>query len=242
MLTVQDASLTSTIIEGILYAGSSLVMFVMTLQSLAYMKAMAGMNRLMLAATFLLFVLSTLHMVADIIYIHRGFITFGGSDLFFADANEETFKNSVYELETLLADAILIYRCYIIWRSWRIIILPCILWISFAACATATVWFISQPMANGANVFSIQVGGWVISFYSTAFVTNIVSTGLLAYKIWTVNNGVHRVQASNISFAQTYYTGGNLKSLLIFIIECGALYSCALLTMLASYLSKSSAI
>jgi hypothetical protein len=236
MLTVKDATLTSTMIEGILY-GFSVLMFIMTLKSLTYMRTV---NRLMLVVTFLLFILSTLHIIADIIHVHRGFLVFSGSDIFFADAKEETFKNAVYELETLLADAILIYRCYIVWRSWWIIVLPCTLWVSVAVCGTATVWLISQPVANGANIFLIQVGRWVISFYSTAFVTNFISTGLLAYKIWSVNSGVYKTRASNTSSSQTYYKSGNLKPLLVFIIECGALYSCALLTMLATYLTKSS--
>ncbi|PPQ72731.1 hypothetical protein CVT25_012358 [Psilocybe cyanescens] len=172
MLTVKEASLTSTLVEGILY-GFSALMFVITLWFLIRIRTGSGTNRLMLSATLLLFILSTLHITADILYLHRGFIDFGGADIFFAEAKEETFKNSVYELETLLADAILIYRCYIVWQSWWIILVPCILWISVAA----TVWLISQPVADGANIFLIEVGRWVISFYSTAFVTNFVATG-----------------------------------------------------------------
>jgi len=117
------------------------------------------------------------------------------------------------------------------------------------ATGTHTVWSISQlPSVNVDRVFEYETGQWVISFYSTAIATNIIATGydissvancidftgpcylgILAFKLWLI----HR-RSSGIRT-----TKSRAYPIPILIMECGALYSMSLVTMLATYLTAS---
>ena len=52
-------------------------------------------------------------MVVDANHVWQGFISSGGADQFFDDVSKNTLKNAIYELETLVGDAILVssVRC-----------------------------------------------------------------------------------------------------------------------------------
>jgi len=112
------------------------------------------------------------------------------------------------------------------------------------ATGTHTVWSISQlPSVNADCVFEYETGQWVISFYSTAIATNIIATsydistvaswicylGILAFKLWLI----HRCSSGIRTTKSRAYP------ILILIMECGALYSMSLVTMLATYLAAS---
>lgn len=95
-------------------------------------------------------------MAVDIQRLVVGFITKadifpGGPTGFFVDVTQRTFiiKNAVYVLQTLLGDGVVvgpcgvrfpqahgalkqIYRCYVAWQRFGVIILPTVLW-----CATS---------------------------------------------------------------------------------------------------------
>ncbi|PFH49415.1 hypothetical protein AMATHDRAFT_4931 [Amanita thiersii Skay4041] len=238
-ISVRSATLISVIIEGALY-GFSAFMFFLTIWALLYKRSTKELNHIMFAAACVLFILSTLHLVADGIHAYDGFIRLNGSQAYFLDGTTQTFKNSVYELETLFADAVLIYRCYVVWQKLWVVVIPSILWIGTAIAASHTVWSISQPIVQGETIYLLEVGRWVLSFYSLALVTNIIATGLLAYKIWVVNRAAFR-----ISFDLTTREGArqrrksSLHSLLLVILECGALYSLSLIVMITVYTTKS---
>lgn len=79
-------------------------------------------------------------MVVVIIRTEDGLVKYrdtfpGGPVAFFADVSQETFvvKCAIYVLQTLLGDGVMIYRCYVVWKSVRIIILPCVMWCGVAS-------------------------------------------------------------------------------------------------------------
>ncbi|KAF8637285.1 hypothetical protein AX17_002924 [Amanita inopinata Kibby_2008] len=239
MISVKSANLVSVIIEGTLY-GFSALMFFMTIWALVYKRTAKQLNYLMFGIACVLFTLSTLHIIADARHVYRGFIVANGTDTYFLNGRENTFKNSVYELETLVADAVLIYRCYIVWQNLWVLIVPVLLWIGTAIAATHTVWSISQPIVQGDTIFLLEVGRWALSFYALALATNVIATGLLAYKIWHVNRAVARIRSSSTATTHSYSDGNSsLQSLLLLILECGALYSFTLIVMISVYTAKS---
>jgi hypothetical protein len=101
-------------------------------------------------------------VVVDIIRLEDGLVKYRdtfpkGPAAFFADVTQETYvaKNAIYILQTLLADGVVvgsnfvcqleillaywnvisekkIYRCYVVWQSITVIILPSMLWCSAA--------------------------------------------------------------------------------------------------------------
>ncbi|PBK72139.1 hypothetical protein ARMSODRAFT_871344, partial [Armillaria solidipes] len=182
----------------------------------------------------------TQHLVADGIYIYGGFISFKGSDLFFLDNTKFTFKNTVYFLETLLADSILIYRCYIVWQSLLVIALPVVFWIGTVVAGAHTIWSIARPIGQEGpdTIFAHQTSQWVISFYSIALATNISATLILATKLWIAHNNSVRY----LNSANTQHTlRSSLYPIMVVILECGAFYSFALIAMIIVYLRHSAA-
>lgn len=232
---LDTAAIVSTVLEGILY-GFSLLMFGGTIWALVFGRTRTEMNKPMLLVALLLLVLSTTHIIIDIIRIEQGLVvqrnTFpGGPQAFFADVAQTTFisKNSIYTLQTLLGDGVVIYRCYMVWRSFKIIALPCLLWCSVAASGVGTLYTLSQATATAGNIFAPASARWVTSFYATTLMTNFSSTILLAYRIWSIDKSVSRVRA----------TKGPLRPLLEVVIDSGVLYSVTLLAALSCFGAKS---
>jgi len=58
----------------------------------------------MLRATYL----ESQHVIVDANHVWQGFISSGGANEFFEDVSKNTFKNALYEVETLVGDAILV--------------------------------------------------------------------------------------------------------------------------------------
>ncbi|KAG1865981.1 hypothetical protein F4604DRAFT_1682975 [Suillus subluteus] len=184
-ISLETAALISTVLEGILY-GFSVLMFIGTMWSMTYKRSMRDVNRPVAAAAVLLSVLSTAHMVLSIIRIEYGFVTYQGVPAaYFADVSQETYviKNSIYVLQTLLGDAVAIYRCYIVWQAAWVIILPSLLW-----CGVA-VYGDSQTSSTGIISTTVNVECMGV-FCVLTLLANLSSSGLLAYRIWKIERNV----------------------------------------------------
>ncbi|KAK0205834.1 hypothetical protein DFS33DRAFT_1310119 [Desarmillaria ectypa] len=256
--SLQAAEFIAIIVESVLYGFATLLISI-TLWTLTLDRKERRISTVILVGICALAVLSTLHLVADGMYAYRGFISFEGNYLYFLDNTRFTFKNTVYFLETLLADSILIYRCYVVWQSLFIIALPVVFWIGTVGMSAFyalrhlqgiytpplvagahTIWSIAKPVGQeGADtIFAHQTEQWVISFYSIALATNISATLILATKLWIVHK-------NSVRYLNTYNTQHALRSsiypVIVVILECGAFYSFALITMIAVYLRHSAA-
>ncbi|OJA21635.1 hypothetical protein AZE42_10147 [Rhizopogon vesiculosus] len=246
-ISVKESAIPAIIVECILY-GISIFLFGITVWSLTYQRKSAEVSRSMLVTACLLFLLGTMHVVVDAIHLWQGFISSEGADQFFDDVSKYTFKNAIYELETLVGDAILIYRCYIVWQRIEVIIIPIIGWLAVAVTATHTVWSISQLSLNSDSASVHTMQQWLFAFYLTAIVTNFIATsydpstvasrteftdpyylGTLALKLWLIHRHSSRLRS----------TGSQVYPILFVIMECGALYSLSLITMVATYFSGS---
>ncbi|SJL01242.1 uncharacterized protein ARMOST_04560 [Armillaria ostoyae] len=222
-LSIEAAEFIAIIVESVLYGFAALLISI-TLWALTRERNRHELSIVTLVGVCTLALLSTLHLVADGIYVYQGFITSEGDDAYFLDSTKFTFKNTVYFLETLLADGILIYRCYIVWQNVLVIAFPILGWIGTVVAGAHTIWSIAGDPGIAFNkdaIFVQQTRKWVVSFYSVALATNISATFILATKLWVA----HRRTVK--------YFG--------MIVECGALYSLALIAMLATYLLKSNA-
>ncbi|KAJ8584963.1 hypothetical protein M405DRAFT_695926, partial [Rhizopogon salebrosus TDB-379] len=184
----------------------------------------------MVSATCLLLILSTLHMGGSISHVWQGFISSENADLFFDDVSKTTFKAIINELLTIIGDAILIYRCYVVWRRIDIIIIPIIGSIVYLVTGTYAVWMLSQTTLTNANlVFLQEMRKWVISAYTMALATNVIATSILALKLWLVYRRSSKIRV----------TRSQIYPVLLIVMESGALYSVSLVAMLATYLSSS---
>ncbi|KAG2337642.1 hypothetical protein BDR05DRAFT_970072 [Suillus weaverae] len=194
-LPLDSANIMSTVLEGILY-GFSVLMFIGTTWTFTYKQRIRDINRPIAVVATLLFALSTAHIIIGTIRLDDGLVKYGntfhdGPAGFFADVRQEKFaiKNTIITLQTLLGDGVVIYRCYVVWQSVWIIILPCMMWCGVAAFGICMV-YVQAPTTNAKNVFGNETGHWITAFLSLTLATNLLSSGLLGYRIWTIERNV----------------------------------------------------
>ncbi|OAX35329.1 hypothetical protein K503DRAFT_374291 [Rhizopogon vinicolor AM-OR11-026] len=228
-MPLDTAAIMSTVLEGILY-GFSILMFVGTMWTLTHKNRTQAVNRPIATVAILLLLLSTAHMIVDIVRIEEGLVKYrhtfkGGPPAFFADVAQVTFvtKNAIYIMQTLLGDGVVIYRCYVVWQSMLIIILPSILW-----CITGftAVYSISQATSNAGNIFAPATGQWIQAFFASTLSTNLLSSGLLAYRIWMIE--------CSISTSRT--RSGSTMPVLRVLVDAALLYSVTLLPALVCFI------
>ncbi|KAK7038440.1 hypothetical protein R3P38DRAFT_2615603 [Favolaschia claudopus] len=231
-LTRDKAELFSTVFEGICY-GFSLLMFVITLWVLLRDCSPKQINKPIVVIACLLFILSTIHLAIDIDRLNLGFFVYrdtypGGSIEWFANPALPLWivKISVYSLQTALGDGVVIYRCYQVWRSIWIAAFLSLLWIFVAVTAAGSIYTASRAPADPTNHFAGILPDWITTFIVSTWTCNLTATLLLAFKLWRVTRATrhHRIGPPN-----------PLSSLLILVIDAGALYSTALMIVLIFY-------
>lgn len=227
-IPLDTAAIMSIALEGILY-GFSVLMFIGTVWALTYKRRPRDVNRLIAGVTIMLFVLSTAHMIVDIIRLEDGLVKYrdtfpDGPAAFFADVSQMTYvvKNAIYILHTLLGDGFVIYRCYIVWQSARIIILPSLLWCCSAFTGFSAVYSVSQATSNAGNIFTKATGQ---TFFALTLSTNLISSGLLAYRIWKIECNVSALRTSNRT----------LTPILRVLVDAAILYSVVLFPTLICF-------
>lgn len=145
---------------------------------------------------------------------------------FFADVSQETFvvKCAIYVLQTLLGDGVMIYRCYVVWKSVRIIILPCVMWCGVATFGVCWTYNYSQAGSNFGSIFTGETGHWVTAFLVFTLTANLLTTGLLAYRIWTIERSVAAIRSTK-----------GKRPIIWVLVDATLLYSTALCSSLICF-------
>lgn len=208
----------SVALQGIIY-GFSVCMFGLTIWTLAFQRRLRG-SVLMVSTACVLWALSTARMCIDINLTIRAFVYHINEGQLGPQQYLSTFSsttsltdNTIYGLQTLIGDAIVIYRCYVVWQSWWIIVFPCLTWLG----ALGSMCYILDMFASG--VVSGQRG---LIIYVFTFAANISATAALAYRIWKVDRDAACQTSSRSS----------LRPVAIVIIESGAIYTAILILAL----------
>ncbi|KAG1724550.1 hypothetical protein EDB19DRAFT_1949649 [Suillus lakei] len=230
-IPLDEATILSTVSEGILY-GFSVLMFIATIWALIYKRGTRNINRPITVVAILLLILSTAHMVVDIIRVEDGLVKYrdtspGGPVAFFQDISQNTYviKNVIWALQTLLGDGVVIYRCYVVWRSVWIIILPSMMWFGVAVTGFTAAYYASQASGDG-TIYLNPIGQWVTTFFALTLSVNLISTGLLAYRIWTIERKISATRA----------TKGTMVHIMRVLADAAVLYSAALFSVLIPFI------
>ncbi|KAG1742641.1 uncharacterized protein EDB91DRAFT_1127236 [Suillus paluster] len=234
-LSPDAAAMVSIVLESILY-GFSVLMFIGTIWALTYQRRMQEVNRLVTVVAVLLLMLSTAHMIVEIVRTEEGLVKYrdtypGGPAAFFTDESQPTFvvKNLLYVLQTLLGDIVVIYRCYVVWRTVWVIILPSILWCGVAVTGAFAVYSYAEADKNIDNIFTQATSECIGVFCALTLATNLLSSGLLAYRIWKIERNVSASRTMKVT----------TTSILRVIMDAALLYSIALLFTIISSLCSS---
>ncbi|KAG2129194.1 uncharacterized protein EDB93DRAFT_1332341 [Suillus bovinus] len=233
-MPLDAAYLLSLALEAMAY-GFSILMFIGSIWALTYKQRIQDVSRTIIVVAILLFILSTAHIVVNIICVEDGLVKYrdtfpGGPVAFFADPSQYTItiKNTLYLLQTLLADGVLIYRCYVVWQSVLTIILPSMLWCSVAVTGVGANYKLSHITSDSDKIYDNERGQpahWGTAFFASAIATNLLSSALLAYRIWMIEHDVSTVRAKK----------NTMMPIVRVLVDSAALYSVVLLTSLITY-------
>lgn len=214
-------------------------MFIVTMWILLQRRKEGRTNYGMVVATSTLITLATGEMTVNLVRICQGFINIGphlpgGPEQYFADFSQLTFlaKSVLYNIQTLILDAVVIYRTYIVWQTPWAVVLPILGWFGLLAASLGiniSLGTASQHASD--NIFAVDVGKWITATYALTLSTNLLSSSLLAFKIWHISRRSAQYRSRNI-----------LTPALRAVIESGALYSVAITCALVLFVVESPAV
>ncbi|EPT04836.1 hypothetical protein FOMPIDRAFT_1045518 [Fomitopsis schrenkii] len=228
-----ESKLVSIFVQSVLY-GNYMSLFFATTKALLWNQTSGTLNPLrrnMLFVSFLMFGIATTHVATNFSRIILAFIIHadapGGPAAFFDEMSNFTqmFGSTLYVAQTLIGDAMALYRSYLVWgRKVWIVAFPFVLLLGSTATGVGILYSFDKVEPE-ASIFVVQLGHWITAFFSMTFATNVICTALVAYRIWAINR-THLF----LSFRHR-----NLRPVLVLIVESGALYSATLLALLVLY-------
>ncbi|KAI0761630.1 hypothetical protein BD413DRAFT_485645 [Trametes elegans] len=183
----------------------------------------------MLGMSLLLFVIATVHVATNFSRIIQAFTihvdTPGGPAAFFGQLSNFTnmFGSTLYVLQTLLGDAMVLYRCFLVWeRKVWVAAFPAMLLLGSVVTGVGILYSFDKTVPQ-ASIFVVQLNHWITAYFSMTFATNVICTALVAYRVWAINQ-------KPLSFMHN-----RLRSVMVLILESGAIYSATLLALLILY-------
>ncbi|KAF7317769.1 hypothetical protein MKEN_00864700 [Mycena kentingensis (nom. inval.)] len=228
--TLAETALSATVVEAVLYGASHIAG---TRQKLDDFRGRhwRDVHYAMLAAASVLFISSTAHIGISagrlgIFLFEIGDDYPGGPTAWFYDPSHQTFatKNILLLLETLVADAVVIYRCYIVWQAIWVVVLPIVLWIGIAVSGSANIYHARYLHTNQDPQRRVYIA-W---FMACSLSCNIIAIGFLAYRLWRAH-----ADASSIRSGKDV-----IFPVLRIVLDAGALYSSALICSIIVYLLR----
>ncbi|KAG2130156.1 uncharacterized protein EDB93DRAFT_1234236 [Suillus bovinus] len=235
-LTISTAELIGVFIESLAY-GVYLMVFIQCIFVLR--KRHSRPSDYLLGTAVSLFILITAHLFIDILRNMQAFTTDEAvpnyPTRYYDTFNtwQNILKSGLYVAVTLVSDAFILYRSFILWgRNYLICAFPFLLFIADIVIGVLWVYTLNFVVL-GDNVFADALSVRVKIFSSITLAMNVICTLLIAFKILKIQKAVaHFVKGS----------GDQVSRLVPIMIESGSVYSALLVVMIVTYTSKSAAI
>ncbi|KAJ8488673.1 hypothetical protein ONZ45_g13866 [Pleurotus djamor] len=220
--------------QGLLYGVyASLFFEAMYLMVKQRMMIKSGPSRVFFWGCLLMFIVATIHIALNVLRLLRGYVFLSGEvgpAQYFLDLGrwENVAHDALNAFMTWIADGLIIYRAFLVWNNnFYVIILPCLLLImSIIANAIALKEFTQAPMGT---IFGPSLKHWMNSIYALAFVQNVMTTGLIAYRIW------RQERESNQVGIHTSGSRSSLMPIVRIVIESAMIYVVELLVLIILY-------
>ncbi|PPQ96036.1 hypothetical protein CVT25_013898 [Psilocybe cyanescens] len=233
---VDTATLAAFFVEAVLYG----LLIVLSAASIAVIFRRSRMlkdplNKPMIVASVLMLILATVHISADFRRLLDAFVrhsshTTEGTKAYLRRVSAPTYllQSTAYGMQTLVGDAFMLYRVYLVWNGNRWIVLPLLVcYIASAAAGLGAVQGFARATPHD-SIFNGSLMQWSVSFFVLTLFTNFTCTLLIASRIWWIHRGM-----------KTIVSGESMLPAMVIIIESGSLYSACLIILLATYIGKS---
>ncbi|KAL1670464.1 hypothetical protein GGF50DRAFT_94148 [Schizophyllum commune] len=131
--------------------------------------------------------------------------------------------NAGYIIANFFADALLLYRCYVVWaKRWWIIVIPGCVFIASTTMSIFLLYQVSQPTES--LWLHVDVG---LTYFSLSLAVNLLLTLLIVGRLLSLSNQVTRMLGSQ--HARTY------TSVAALLVESAAPYAVANLIFIVTY-------
>jgi len=188
-------------------------------------------NRIMFAASMIMFLFASLHLAMNCYRMVRGYVDFGmapgGPVAYIGNLAtwHHIFKDTLYATQSILGDTVAVYRCWVLWdHDYRFILFPSMLLMGSAVSGYMVCGLYStvNPLAT---VFDPRLTRWITTFYSIAVAQNILTTGLMALRLWQGERESARYRMG----------GGIFMPVIRILVESAALYLFVEILLLSLY-------
>ncbi|EJT99281.1 hypothetical protein DACRYDRAFT_82382 [Dacryopinax primogenitus] len=190
------------------------------------------LNLPILIAAILMFALATAHVTINVYRLIHGFVLNesvpGAAVLYLYSLSEPTqkAKDIVYVTQSLLGDGLNIYRSWLIWnKNWRIPVFPMLLWLTTCVVGYYIPGYLFQFYQTDSNIFGSRYRTYVTIWYTLTMVQNIITTSLIAFRLWRHERQIGDYRTGNFS----------LTSIIQIILESAAIYVAAQVVLLVTY-------
>jgi len=139
-----------------------------------------------------------------------------------------------YYLQTLVGDAMLVYRAYVLWQPLPPI-LPILCWMASAVLG-ALSWVAAKNAANVTDIFVKNQRKFNVSFYALTLATNLLATSAIVVRLWMLP----RQQASVGSCGKQLSL--HVRQIIAIVVDAGLVYSALLIAAIITLLNGSSAL
>jgi len=239
-LPLDTGAILALVLEAALW-GFSVFMFGWTMFMLCRKCAPSKTSKKSVAIACVLLILSTAHVTCNTKRVVTAYGSEHGNSAgdpaaFLTRLNRYSIVSyATYCLQTLVGDAVLICRCHTVWQSFTVILVPMVLWCGMVVTLVGSLHGVVRGSNDADALFSVRVTDiWITSFYSLTLVTNLVTTALLAYRIWKVDR--------DVSLNHTRVMRNGMLPIMMVFIDAGALYSAMLIAAIITLAVQSPAI
>jgi len=201
--------------------GIAVTLFTKSVATMVRNRRSTGKLNLPLAIpSVLIFMFATVNVMGIWVHAYTTFVVNGNDPLAYLNLIRSPAKTIIQTGQVgaiLLADALVVYRTFVVWNNnIYVIVIPCL---TFVATFTSGVSFVRlQHLTNvETSVFAKSVTEWTVAFLLCSFFTTVYSTGLIAYKLTSAHMKLRQHGVSG--------SGSINRHIMRIIVESAALYS-----------------
>ncbi|TFK21684.1 hypothetical protein FA15DRAFT_672304 [Coprinopsis marcescibilis] len=234
---IDAAQIVGMFMESVFF-GVYLVTFVRCVKVLFWrdgaFKPWHRMHHKMIVAAFLMCIFASLDVAFHLRHILEVFVGVQDSKSVIDAFNDTSYwinvmKMACYVAQTFVGDAILLYRCWIVYdKNWYVIIVSTLLWLGCTVCGAMTIYYQSISDTMGALLNARSLVPFITSMLVLTLAMNTLTTSLIVYKIWRIQDRLRR--------RNTYTLSNPLSRLLVVLIESGLLYTLSIVILFTLYM------
>ncbi|KAF8962903.1 hypothetical protein BDZ97DRAFT_1823341 [Flammula alnicola] len=199
-----------------------------------WFKAVHLVNKKMVVAALLMFTFATMDVSFHLRHNLEAFVYFnGGAIEIFNDTSNwiNVMKMACYVAQTFVGDAILLFRCWVVYgNNWLVIGIPILLWLGTTVCGAMTIYVEATINTSGKLLNASNLEPFITSMLCLTLVTNVLTTSLIVYRIWRIRKPLRH--------HSTVIVNSPLTHVVVVLIESGLMYTISIIILFGLYMAS----